>query len=92
MTISKTNNRELTANDIQIGGQHYKLNTIQPWDYILANNIGYMEGSAIKYLTRWKTKGGIDDLKKAKHFIDRLIEEEEKKVKDEAFFGIVTGG
>jgi hypothetical protein len=61
------------ANDVQIGGDHYKF-PIQPWDYILANDIGYLEGTAIKYLTRWKRKNGVEDLKKAKHFIDKLIE------------------
>jgi hypothetical protein len=39
------------ANEGQIGGNHYKKLQIQPWDYILANNIGYCEGSAIKYLS-----------------------------------------
>jgi hypothetical protein len=60
--------------------QHYKKLQIQPWDYILANNIGYCEGSAIKYLSRWRDKGGIQDLYKAKHFIDKLIEHEEQRV------------
>jgi hypothetical protein len=48
-----------SANEGQIGGNHYKKLQIQPWDYILANNIGYCEGSAIKYLSRWRDKGGI---------------------------------
>lgn len=69
-----------TVNSIQYGGDHYKKNGIQPWDYIVENNIGYLEGSAIKYLTRWKDKGGIQDLKKAVHFIEKLIEVEEKKL------------
>ena len=68
-----------SANAGQIGGSHYKKLTIQPWDYILSNGIGYCEGSAIKYLSRWKDKGGIQDLYKAKHFIDKLIEHEESK-------------
>jgi hypothetical protein len=68
-----------SANAGQIGGSHYKKLTIQPWDYILANSIGYCEGSAIKYLSRWRDKGGIQDLYKAKHFIDKLIEHEESK-------------
>jgi hypothetical protein len=46
-----------SANEGQIGGNHYKKLQIQPWDYILANNIGYCEGSAIKYLSRWRDKG-----------------------------------
>jgi Protein of unknwon function (DUF3310) len=62
------------ANDVQIGGDHYKKGRIQPWDYILANDIGYLEGTAIKYLTRWKYKNGVEDLKKARHFIDKAIE------------------
>lgn len=64
----------MSANDIQHGGDHYKSKAIQPWDYIYANNIGYMEGCAIKYLSRWREKGGVEDLKKARHFIDKLIE------------------
>lgn len=67
----------MSANDIQHGGNHYKDDKIQVWDFILANNIGYMEGSAIKYLSRWKKKGGLQDLHKAAHFIARLIEEEQ---------------
>ncbi|HQS59937.1 MAG: hypothetical protein B7Y56_03275 [Gallionellales bacterium 35-53-114] len=72
------------ANSTQHGGDHYKTKTIQPWDYIIANDIPFMEGSAIKYLTRWRDKGGIEDLKKAQHFIDKLIEVETAKgVSDE---------
>jgi len=69
----------MKANDVQPGGEHYKNKTIQPWDYIAANNIGFFEGNAIKYLTRWREKGGIEDLKKAQHFIQKLIEIEEGK-------------
>src|SRR3990172_9131240 len=61
----------------QVGGNHYKGLQIQPVEYIQKNKIPFMEGSAIKYLTRWRDKGGIEDLKKAKHFIDMLIEFEE---------------
>ena len=61
----------------QIGGDHYKGLKIQPIEYIMANHIGFCEGSAIKYLTRWRDKGGVVDLRKARHFIDILIQEEE---------------
>jgi hypothetical protein len=67
------------ANKIQHGGSHYKGLAIQPWDYIEANCIPYLEGSAIKYLTRWREKGGVEDLKKAIHFIEKRIELEESK-------------
>mgnify|MGYP001432892890 FL=1 len=71
----------MTANEEQAGGTHYKAKTIQPWDYIAANEIGYFEGNIIKYISRWKEKGGVDDLKKARHYLDKLIEL--KEVKDE---------
>ena len=64
--------------DKQIGGQHYKNQVIQPVEYIHANGIPFAEGCAIKYLTRWRDKGGIADLEKAKHFIELLIELEKK--------------
>lgn len=71
----------MSANDTQHGGDHYKGKAIQPWDYIEANNIPFLEGSAIKYLTRWRDKGGVEDLRKALHFIQKRIELEEAKVK-----------
>ena len=64
-----------TTNDKQIGGTHYK-SSHECWDYIVANNLGYLEGTAIKYLTRWRKKNGIEDLRKAIHFIEKLIEVE----------------
>jgi len=74
---------EKTASDDpfkkQVGGDHYKKLAIQPVVYIHKNNIGFCAGSAITYLTRWQDKGGVEDLKKAKHFIELLIEMEEKK-------------
>ena len=63
-----------TANETQIGGDHYKEKTIQPWDFIAANQLGYFEGNIVKYVSRWRDKGGIDDLKKARHYLDKLIE------------------
>ena len=70
---------EPSALAVQEGGGHYKDLKIQPIEYIHANNIPFAEGCAIKYLTRWRTKGGIEDLKKARHFIDLLIELETRK-------------
>jgi hypothetical protein len=62
------------ANDRQEGGEHYKKLKIQTWDYIAANGLGYFEGNIIKYVSRWKEKGGLEDLKKARHYLDKLIE------------------
>lgn len=66
------------ALDIQVAGNHYKELAIQPVEYIHANNIGYFEGNVIKYVSRWRSKNGIKDLEKAKHYIDLLIELEGK--------------
>ena len=65
---------KMSANDKQVAGNHYKEQKIQPWDYIIQNNIGYMEGNIIKYVSRWKEKGGVADLQKAKHYLEKLIE------------------
>lgn len=64
----------MSANSKQHGGKHYKSLAIEPWDYIESNNIPFLEGSAIKYITRWRDKGGVADLKKAIHFIEKRIE------------------
>ena len=63
----------------QIGGDHYESMNIQPIEFIHQNGIGFAEGCAIKYLCRWRSKGGIEDLKKAKHFIEMLIEMETRE-------------
>jgi hypothetical protein len=62
----------------QEGGGHYKDMAIQPFEYIHANGIGFAEGCVIKYVSRWRAKGGVEDLKKARHFLDLLIEAEEE--------------
>jgi hypothetical protein len=67
-----------SALDVQIGGGHYKSYAIQPVEFIHKNKIPYIEGCAIKYLCRWREKGGIEDLKKVKHYIDLLIEMEQQ--------------
>jgi hypothetical protein len=59
---------------MQVGGSHYKGLNIQPVEYIHANGIGFFEGNVIKYVSRWRSKNGIADLEKAKHYIDLLIE------------------
>ena len=66
--------QHIEASKVQIGGSHYKEMKIQPLEFILANSLGFCEGNAIKYLCRWRTKGGLEDLKKAKHYIDLLLE------------------
>jgi len=79
---------EITMNDIylrfadlsdkadakQIGGDHYKGYKIQPVEFIHANNIPFLEANVIKYVMRHKDKNGLEDLQKAKHYIDLLIQ------------------
>ena len=65
------------ARAVQIGGDHYAKLAIQPFDYIVANGLGYAEGNVVKYITRWRSKGGVQDLRKARHYIDMLIEREQ---------------
>lgn len=58
----------------QVGGNHYKKYKIQPVEFIVKNNIGFCEGNIIKYVLRFKEKGGAQDLEKAKHYIELLID------------------
>ena len=67
------------ANSKQVSGSHYSDKEIQPWDYIHANNLCYFTGNCVKYVSRWSNKGGIDDLKKAIHYLEKLIELEQGK-------------
>ena len=62
------------ATQRQVGGDHYKNMAIQPVKYIHANGIPFIEGCVIKYISRWRSVGGIQDLRKAIHFIELLIE------------------
>lgn len=69
----------MTAKKHQVGGNHYQVQTIQPIDYILANELDFCEGNIVKYVTRWKHKNGLEDLRKARHYLDFLIEHEENE-------------
>lgn len=65
---------EMKATDKQVGGNHYKKNKIQPIEYIHANGLDFLSGNIIKYASRWRYKGGIQDLEKIKHYCDLLIQ------------------
>jgi hypothetical protein len=64
------------ATDTQVGGSHYKDFAIQPIDFVIGNKLGFCEGNIIKYVCRHKKKGGLEDLLKARHYLDLLIEGE----------------
>jgi hypothetical protein len=65
--------------DKQIEGDHYRKHAIQPIEYILKNNLGPCEANVVKYVTRWRDKGGVKDLRKAIHYLELLIDHEENK-------------
>ncbi len=67
----------MSAKNDQVGGSHYRDCAIQPVDFIEGNGLGFCEGNVIKYVTRWRAKGGVQDLKKARHYLDLLIERHE---------------
>lgn len=69
---------EKSALDTQVGGGHYKDLPIQPVEFITKNKLGFLEGCVIKRMCRWRGKNGIEDLKKAIHEIELLIELESK--------------
>ena len=69
----------MSALETQVGGSHYKDFKIQPAEFIYENRIPFIEGNCIKYLCRWREKGGFADLEKVKHYIDMLIEFESRK-------------
>lgn len=64
----------MSALDNQEGGSHYVGKAIQPIQYIHANKLPFIEGSIVKYITRWRDKGGVGDLRKIQHYVDLLIE------------------
>ena len=65
---------EKKALDTQIGGSHYKDMAIQPVEFITANGIDYREANVIKYVCRHKAKNGREDLEKAMHYLEMLLE------------------
>ena len=77
----------MSAYKKQIGGNHYKKYKVQPSQFVTENKLLYPEGCVIKYVIRHQDKGGKQDLEKAKHMIDMIIERdyEEEKEKQETW-------
>ena len=63
----------MSALDTQVSGNHYKM-PIQPVEFIYKNNIGYLEGNVIKYTCRHKSKNGKEDILKAIHYLQLILE------------------
>ena len=69
----------MSADDMQVGGEHYRNKDIQPWTAMQAwmtpeQFKGFLWGNVIKYIARWQDKVGVEDLRKARHYMDKLIE------------------
>jgi hypothetical protein len=66
----------MSANEKQIGGDHYRSMAIQPSEFIYRNGLDWFQGNAIKYICRHKTKGGRQDIEKAIHYLELLLQAE----------------
>lgn len=73
LTYQKPGIRQ-SANETQVGGVHYGGGNFQHWDYVAVNGINYFLGVATKYVCRHRAKGGKEDLKKAAHYVGKLLE------------------
>jgi cobalamin biosynthesis Co2+ chelatase CbiK len=65
--------------ETQIGGSHYEDMKIQPIEFIMGNNLDFLQGNILKYICRYKSKNGLQDLLKARHYLDILIEHEQRR-------------
>lgn len=65
-------------NKSQVGGSHYR-SEYQHWDWVIDIQLGYLESAATKYLTRWKEKNGLQDIRKSIHYIEKLISSYDEK-------------
>jgi len=77
--FKKTNIKKeaIIATDRQVGGDHYKTCKIQPVDYIVENNLTFLEGNVVKYITRHRRKGeGANDIEKVIHYCELILEKD----------------
>ena len=73
-TIQSTAEVPVHANEQQIGGEHYKAAAIEHWDLVTLLELDYFQAQITRYLLRWKTKNGVEDLLKAQHYLAKYIE------------------
>ena len=79
MASNKSKAKNNSIRSKQIGGNHYKNKKLQPWDIIDALDLTFYEGNTLKYLLRYKEKNGVEDLKKAIHYIEKIIKDIKEK-------------
>ena len=63
------------AKEMQVGGNHYSKKAIQPWDIVDEWELDFYAGNVVKYIRRYRYKDGVQDLKKARHYLDYMIEQ-----------------
>lgn len=66
----------MSAKEQQVGGDHYAKLAIQPFEYIHANGLSYAQGNVVKYVTRYQSKNGAEDLRKAIHYLRLMLAHE----------------
>jgi len=66
----------IPVNPVTTDPRHYNKLRIEPWDFIQQNKLDFFEGNVVKYICRWKNKGGVEDLRKAITYIEKMIEGE----------------
>lgn len=64
----------MSATETQVGGEHYKAMAIQPIEFITKNGLGFCEGNAVKYVCRHRQKNGAEDIRKAIHYLELLLQ------------------
>ena len=68
----------MAANEEQVGGDHYKKHgDMQHWDVVVKFGLDYFQGQITRYVFRWRDKNGLEDLRKARHYLDKYIEVQE---------------
>lgn len=67
----------MSANEQQVGGSHYRTGALQHWDLVAKYRLGYFEAQVTRYLSRYNRKNGLEDVKKARHYVAKMIELEE---------------
>jgi len=78
------------ANMRQIGGEHYKTGKSECWDIVADHKLDYFQGQILRYVMRWNKKNGVEDLKKAEHFLQKYIELiAEGRVEDPVSHGVI---
>ena len=75
----------MSTYDKQIGGTHYRTMKIQPSKFVIENKMLFAEGNVVKYICRHPYKDGKQDLEKAKHFIDMIIERDYSEESEETW-------